>query len=104
VLPPVVFAVLQIWIKFLQTFTFKDNLFGIIGQWFSNSPLIMSADEHDNKIQASLGIPITSEFDHAVTVANILDRLFSSQMAIGLAMSAAMLAAALWLRHRATDN
>jgi len=104
VLPPVVFAVLQIWIKFLQTFTFKDNLFGIIGQWFSNSPLIMSADEHDNKIQAALGIPITSEFDHAVTVANIFDRLFSSQMAIGLVLSAAMLAGSLWLRHRATDN
>lgn len=104
ILPPVVFAVLQIWIKFLKTFTFKDNLFGIIGQWFSNSPLIISADEHNGKIEASLGVPISSDFDHAITVANIFDRLFSGQMAIGIVMSAAMLAGTLWLRHRATDN
>lgn len=104
VLPPVVFAVLQIWIKFLQTFTFKDNLFGIIGQWFSNSPLIMSLDESKGRISAGLGVPVNSDFDHAITVANIFDRLFSSQMAIGLVLSAAMLAGALWLRHRATDN
>jgi ABC-2 type transport system permease protein len=104
VLPPVVFAVLQIWLKFLQTFTFKDNLFGVIGHWFANSPLIMSADDHDGEIAASLGIPVTSDFDHAVTVANIFDRLFSTHMAIGLAVAAAFLAAALWLRHRATDS
>ena len=106
VLPPVVFAVLQIWIKFLQTFTFKNTLFGVIGKWFANSPLIMSADDHggDMGIAVSLGIPVTSDFDHAVTVANIFDRLFSVQMAVGLAIAAAFLAAALWLRHRATES
>jgi ABC-2 type transport system permease protein len=104
VLPPVVFAVLQIWLKFLQTFTFRDNLFGVIGHWFSNSPLIMSVDEHRGEIGAGLGIPITSDFDHAVTVGNIFDRLFSMQMAIGLVVAAVFLAAALWLRHRATDS
>jgi ABC-2 type transport system permease protein len=104
VVPPVVLAVLQLWIKFLQTFTFSDNLFGIIGKWFSNSPLIMSADETDHKIQAGLGIPIHSDFDHSVTVANIFDRLFSLQMAVGLVIAAAFLAGALWMRHRATDS
>ena len=104
VLPPVVFAVLQIWIKFLQTFTFRDNLFGIIGHWFSNSPLIMSADGHNGEIAASLGIPITDDFDHAVTIGNMLDRLFSLHMAIGLAVAAVFLAGALWFRHRATDS
>jgi len=104
VLPPVVFAVLQIWIKFLRTFTFKDNLFGVIGHWFANSPLIMSADEHDGEFTAGLGIPVTSDFDHAVTVGNIFDRLFSTDMLIGLVVAAAFLAGALWMRHRATDS
>ena len=51
ILPPVVVAVLQIWIEFLQTFTLKKNLFGVIGEWFANSPLILSADDHgDDKL------------------------------------------------------
>jgi ABC-2 type transport system permease protein len=108
VLPPVVVAVLQIWIEFLQTFTLKKNLFGVMGEWFANSPLIMSADNHggsgDNNIGAALGIPLTSTFDHEVTVANMLDRLFSSSMLIGLAIAAVFLGAALWLRHRATES
>ncbi len=104
ILPPVVFAVLQIWLKFLQTFTFKDNLFGVIGEWFSNSPLIMSVDENRGEIAAGLGIPISDTFDHAVTVANIFDRLFSQQMAIGLVVAAVLLAGSLWMRHRATDS
>jgi len=108
VLPPVVIAVLQIWIKFLQTFTLKNNLFGVIGEWYANSPLIMSADNHggggDNNIGVALGIPLTSTFDHEVTVANILDRLFSSNMLIGLAVAAVFLGAALWLRRRATES
>lgn len=108
VLPPVVIAVLQIWIEFLQTFTLKKNLFGVIGEWFANSPLIMSADNHgdggDNNISAALGIPLTSTFDHEVTVANMLDRLFSSSMLIGLAVAAVFLGAALWLRRRATES
>ena len=104
VIPPVIFAVLQIWIKFLQTFTFKDNLFGIIGKWFSNAPLIMSGNEQRGEFRVALGVPITSDFDSAVTVGNILDRLFSLQMAVGLVIAAAFLTGALWLRHRATDS
>ena len=104
ILPPVIFAVLQIWIKFLETFTFKGNLFGIIGQWFSNAPMVMYLDERNNKIVAGLGIPIFGDFDHAVTVTNIFDRLFSLQMVAGAGIAAVCLAGALWMRHRATDN
>ena len=105
-LPPVIVAVLQIWIEFLQTFTLKKNLFGIIGEWFSNSPLIMSADggPGENSIEAALGVPLTSTFDHQVTVGNMLDRIFSVQMLIGLAVAAVFLGTALWLRHRATES
>ncbi len=102
-LPPVVFAVLQVWITFLQTFTLQKNLFGVIGNWFANSPLIMSADNHGHDI-AALGIPISSAFDHDVSVANMLDRLFSTDMLIGLIIAAIFLTVALWLRHRATDG
>jgi ABC-2 type transport system permease protein len=102
--PPAVFAVLQIWIKFLKTFTFSDNLFGIIGRWFANSPLIISGGVYNGKFSASLGIPATGKFDHAVTISNMLDRLFSTDMLIGLAMAAVFLTAALWLRHRASDS
>lgn len=105
VLPPVVLAVLQIWIDFLKTFTFRDTLFGVIGQWFANSPIILSAGSNDDEVVSlALGIPLGNEFDHAVTVANIFDRLFSSQMLYGLLFAALCLAAALWLRRRATDN
>jgi ABC-2 type transport system permease protein len=104
VLPPVVFAVLQLWIDFLKTFTFKDSLFGVIGHWFANSPLILSGDAHDEGPGAALGIPVTDTFDHAVTIGNMLDRIFSAQMATGLLFAAACLAGALWLRHRATDS
>jgi ABC-2 type transport system permease protein len=105
VLPPVVIAVLQIWIEFLQTFTLKNNLFGVIGEWFANSPLIMSADDHgQDSISVALGFPLTETFGHEVTVANILDRLFSSNMLIGLAVAAVFLATALWLRRRATES
>ena len=105
VLPPVVVAVLQIWIEFLQTFTLKKNLFGVIGEWFANSPLILSADNHgDDKLSVSLGIPLTDTFGHEVTVANMLDRLFSTHMLIGLAVAAVFLGTALWLRRRATES
>jgi ABC-2 type transport system permease protein len=105
VMPPVVFAVLQLWIDFLKTFTWKDSLFGIIGEWFANSPLILSGDSHENSGPgAALGIPITDTFDHAVTVGNMLDRIFSHQMLIGLVFTSVCLAGALWMRHRATDN
>ncbi len=105
VLPPVVVAVLQIWIEFLQTFTLKKNLFGVIGEWFANSPLILSADNHgDDKLSVSLGIPLTDTFGHEATVANIFDRLFSTHMLIGLAVATVFLGTALWLRRRATES
>jgi len=105
VLPPVVLGVLELWIDFLHTFTLSDNLFGLFGHWFANSPLIMSADSHGNdNFGAALGIPLTSDFDHQVTVANIFDRLFSSDMLIGLVIAAVFLAGTLWLRRRATES
>jgi len=105
VMPPVVFAVLQIWIEFLQTFTLKKNLFGVIGDWFANSPLILSADNHGNdKLEISLGVPLTETFGHEATLGNMLDRLFSTHMLIGLAVAAVFLGAALWLRRRATES
>lgn len=105
VLPPVILGVLELWIDFLKTFTISDNLFGLFGHWFANSPLIMSADMHENNdFGAALGIPITHDFDHQVTVANMFDRLFSSDMLIGLAIAAVFLGATLWLRRRATES
>ena len=105
ILPPVVVAVLQIWIEFLQTFTLKKNLFGVIGEWVSNSPLIMSVEDHGrDKLDIALGFPLTDTFSHEVTVANIFDRLFSINMLVGLAVAAVFLTAALWLRHRATES
>jgi ABC-2 type transport system permease protein len=105
ILPPVVIAVLQIWIEFLQTFTLKKNLFGVIGEWMANSPLIMSVGDHGrDSLEVSLGAPLTDTFGHEVTVANIFDRLFSLNMLAGLAIAAVFLAAALWLRRRATES
>jgi ABC-2 type transport system permease protein len=105
VLPPVVLGVLELWLDFLRTFTLSDNLFGLFGHWFANSPLIMSGDvnEHDG-FGAALGIPLTSAYDHQVTAANMFDRLFSSDMLIGLVIAAVFLAATLWLRRRATES
>lgn len=103
ILPPVVVAVLQIWIEFLQTFTLKKNLFGVIGEWFANSPFISLAGD-DSRPVATLGIPLTDTFGHEVTVGNILDRLFSTHMLIGLAVAAVFLGLALWLRRRATES
>ena len=104
ILPPVILGVLELWIDFLKTFTVNDNLFGLFGHWFANSPLIMSIDEHDNGFGAALGIPITSDYDHEVTVANMFDRLFSTDMLIGLVIAAVFLGATLWLRRRATES
>ncbi len=103
-LPPLVFAILQTWIEFLRTFTLKNNIVGVIGNWLFNSPAILTAEVHDGAGEIALGVPLTETFDHAVTLANILDRLFSIQMLAGLAIAAVFLAGALWLRHRATDN
>ncbi|MGD2128716.1 MAG: hypothetical protein PVJ33_16915 [Lysobacterales bacterium] len=104
VLPPVVFAILQIWIDFLRTFTLDSSLFGLIGKWVANSPAILTAEVRDGQGKLALGVPVTHDFDHAVTLANILDRLFSLQMAVGLIVAAVFLAGALFLRHRATDS
>jgi len=104
VLPPVVFAILQIWIDFLRTFTLDSSLFGLIGEWVANSPAILTAQVHDGRGTLALGAPLTKDFDHAVTLANIIDRLFSLQMLAGLAVAAVFLAGTLWLRRRATDS
>jgi len=105
VLPPLVLGVLELWIDFLQTFTLSDNLFGLFGYWFVNSPLIMSAGSNGNdNFGAALGIPITSDYDHQVTAANIFDRLLSTDMLIGLVIAAVFLAGTLWLRRRATES
>jgi len=104
VIPPVVVALLQLWIDFLRTFTFNHSLFGIIGEWVANSPVIISIQSGNGENGLALGIPYTSTFDHAPTVGNILDRLFSLQMAGGLAVALVFLAGAVWLRRRATDS
>ena len=104
VLPPIVFAVLQLWIKFLQTFTWKENLFGVIGQWIMNSPLILSADDADDHFEVALGVPLGDKYDHSVTFGNMFDRIFSTDMLIGLAIAAVFLAGALWFRRRATEG
>jgi ABC-2 type transport system permease protein len=104
VLPPVVFAILQIWIDFLRTFTLDSSLFGVIGEWVANSPAILTAQVQDGRGTLALGAPVTADFDHAVTLVNILDRLFSLHMLVGLGVAAVFLAGALWLRRRATDN
>ncbi len=103
-LPPLVFAVLQTWIEFLRTFTLKSNIVGVIGDWMVNSPAILTAEIRDGTGKIALGIPLSEEFDHAVSLVNMLDRLLSVQMLAGLMVAAVCLAAALWLRHRATES
>lgn len=103
-LPPLIFAALQTWIDFLRTFTLKSNIVGIVGEWMFNTPAILTAHVHDGVGEIALGVPLTDEFDHAVSLVNMLDRLFSIQMLIGLVVAAVFLAAALWLRHRATES
>jgi ABC-2 type transport system permease protein len=103
-LPPLIFALLQTWIEFLRTFTLKNNVLGIISEWVFNTPAILSVEFNDRKGEIALGAPLTDDFDHAVTLSNMLDRLFSTQMLGGLAVAAVFLAGALWLRHRATDG
>ena len=105
ILPPVIVGVLELWIDFIRTFTLSDNLFGLFGRWFANSPSIVAGDIHEHGgYSAALGIPVTSDFDHEVTIANMLDRLFSTDMLIGLAIAAVFLGATLWLRKRATES
>ena len=39
-----------------------------------------------------------------IMLLNMLNRLFSVQMLVGLVIAAVFLAGALWLRHRATES
>jgi len=103
-LPPLIFAVLQTWIEFLRTFTLKNNIVGVIGEWLFNSPAILTAEFDEGHGGIALGIPLTKDFDHAVTITNMIDRLFSLQMLVGLTVAAVFLAGALWLRRRATES
>ncbi len=103
-IPPAVISVLQIWIDFLRTFTLKTNLGGVLWQWWVDSPIINCCGEENGTVGAFLGIPIDDRFDHALTIGNMLDRLFSLPMLAGLAVAGAFLGLALWLRSRATDN
>ena len=106
VLPPLVLSGLQTWIGFLRTFSLENNLLGIIARWFVNSPAILTAqvEDGDPRGGVGLGAPLDDRFGHSVTVANIFDRLWSTEMLIGLVIAAIFLAGALWFRHRATDN
>jgi ABC-2 type transport system permease protein len=109
ILPPVILGVLELWMDFLKTFTINDNLFGLFGHWFANSPVVLSIDINTDatgveSIGAGLGVALTGEYDHAVTVPNMLDRLFSTDMLIGLAIAAVFFAGTLWLRRRATES
>ena len=104
ILPPVVLGLLELWIDFLKTFTLNDNLFGLFGHWFANSPIIISIGENGDEFGSVLGIPIFSDYDHEVTIANMLDRLFSTDMLISLVIAAVFLGATLWLRRRATES
>lgn len=105
ILPPIILGILQLWIDFLKTFTLNDNLFGLFGRWYANSPLIMSADaHHEHSFGAALGVALSSQYDHQVTIPNMLDRIFSIDMLIGFLVFAVFFAAALWLRRRATES
>ncbi len=102
--PPVIFAVLQTWIRFLRTFTFgESNLFGLIGKWFADSPLLISFQVDDHKPEAALGIPLTGNFEHTISLANILDRVFSIPALTGALLALVMLAGAWLLRRRSAD-
>jgi ABC-2 type transport system permease protein len=103
-LPPLIFSILQGWIEFLRTFTLKNNVGSVIKDWIFNSPAILTAEVDNNKGEIALGVPLSSDFDHSVTLANMLDRLFSIQMLVGLIVAAVFLAGALWLRRRATES
>jgi len=106
VLPPLILSGLQIWIGFLRTFTFDNNLWGIIARWISHSPAILSVqvDDGDPRDGIALGIPLDDTFDRAVTMSNMLDRLFSLEMLVGLVVAATFMAGALWMRRRATES
>ena len=76
----------------------------MVKDWFFNTPAILTAEVDEGHGEIALGVPLTSDFDHAVTLGNMLDRLFSLQMLGGLVIAAVFLAGALWLRRRATES
>jgi hypothetical protein len=88
----------------MQTFTMQHNISIFIKDWFFNSPAILTAEVSDGEGGIALGVPLAGDFDHAVTLGNMLDRLFSLQMLAGLALAAVFLAGALWFRRRATES
>lgn len=105
VLPPLVISGLQTWIGFLRTFTFENNLWGIILKWFFHSPVILTAQfDGDTGGEIALGVALGDRFDHSVTVGNIFDRLFSLEMLVGLVVASVFIAGALWMRRRATES
>lgn len=103
-LPPLIFSALQGWIEFLQTFTLKNNIGSMIRDWFFNSPAILTAEMGDEGAGIALGVPLSGDFDHAVSLSNMLDRLFSLQMLAGLVVAAVFLFGAHWFRRRATES
>ncbi|MBT8039389.1 MAG: hypothetical protein HKO85_06970 [Xanthomonadales bacterium] len=103
-LPPLVISVLQGWIEFLRTFTLENNLSSVIKDWMFNTPAILTAEVGEGEAGVALGVPLTGDFDHAVTLANMLDRLLSLQMLVGLVLAAVFLAVTLLLRRRATES
>ena len=103
-LPPLIFSVLQGWIEFLRTFTLKNNIGSVIKDWFFNTPAILTAEMGHDGAGPALGVPLNGDFDHAVTIGNMLDRLFSLQMLVGLVVAAVFLAGTLWFRRRATES
>ncbi len=109
ILPPIVLAVLQAWIGFLKTFQLQDNVLGITSKWIANSPAILAGQitgnsDSEHTVSVSLGMPVTSTFDHAPTISNMLDRLFSTHMLMGLVVTAVFLFITLWFRRRASDG
>ncbi|MCF6226732.1 MAG: hypothetical protein L3J22_10605 [Xanthomonadales bacterium] len=109
ILPPIVLAVSQAWIGFLKTFQLQDNVLGITSKWIANSPAILAgqitgSSDSEHTVSVSLGMPVTSTFDHAPTISNMLDRLFSTQMLMGLVITAVFLFITLWFRRRASDG
>jgi hypothetical protein len=71
--------------------------------------LIISIETHDGDnlhemINLAFGIPEMTDFDRAVSVANVFDRLLSTHMLGNLLVAAVLLVGAWWLRRRASES
>jgi len=109
IVPVFVLTLLQAWIDFLKTFQFKDNVLSITSRWIANSPAILAGEvsktrANGGNMSISLGVPVVHDFDHAPTLINMLDRLFSLQMLGGLIVASIFLFGAFWFRRRASDG